>query len=349
MVYSSTKENGKDTLVYVSKLVNSSTGALANGDAFTLPSKLITPPASNGKTVMWTTKSISLDDRYLILAQRQSQSYQPLYIVDISDAANPSKPEYIPLPGVISEENTATLYATFSQDPSQPHLLYLVTDAYGDFESIVTYDIQSKSIVHITTPEPNLHAIRPIPWDIGGLHVSEEHILFKANIDGWDELFVHPLQGKYKGEIIQVKFDQEVVKFSYLPNTRNGKPWQLVMGLASSRRTSSLFFLDLELAMGNLQKEEGNLFVRGSLKAYEQAQAILPAYRTLPAQLIRYKSFDDLEIPVMYYHPADRQKAVPLVISIHGGPTSQALPLAATYDTHMLLFPSWFHDVFLNF
>jgi hypothetical protein len=340
LVYSSTKENGKDTLIYVSKLVNSSTGVRANSEAFTLPSTLITPPASDGKTTMWTIRSISLDDRYMIVAKLESSSYQPLYLVNISDTATaPSQPEYIALPGVISEEDTATSYATFSQDPSQPHLLYLITDAYSDFASVLAYDIQSKSIAHITTPEPDLHAIRPIPWDAGSLHVSEEHVMFKANIDGWDELFVHPLKGKYKGQVIQIKFDQEVVKFSYLPNTRNGKPWQLVMSLASSRRAPSLFCLDLEPTLDNLKTEEGNALVHASLKAYEQAQAFLPAYRTLPAQLIKYTSFDGLEIPVMYYHPADRQQAVPLIIYMHGGPASQSTPLPAPYDTLVLSFP----------
>ena len=328
MAFASTKENGIDTLIYISKLVDSSTGAQANGDMFKLPATLVTPATSDGKTMYWGIESISSDDHYMILTKNQSASHQPLYIVNITDTA-PSEPKYIALPGAIDGEDTANTYAIFSKDPSQPHLVYVITDAYSEFSSVVTYDAHSRSVTHITTPDPSLNAIRPIPWDISNIQVSEEAVMFRANIDGWDELFVHPLRGMHKGEIVQIRFNQEVGVISYITDTQNRTPWRLVMSVASSKQESSLFFLDLEDALTKVQVEEGNPFVCVSLKPYQQAQAILPSYRTLPPQLVKYKSFDGLEIPVMYYHPADRQQAVPLVISIHGGPASQSTAVSS--------------------
>lgn len=121
-----------------------------------------------------------------------------------------------------------------------------------------------------------------------------------------------------------------------MANTLNGKPWQVVLDPASSRINRSVFSLDLEPELDNVQAEEGKAFLQVSLKAYEQAQAIVPTYRTFPGQLLRYKNFNGLQIPVMYYHPAERQQAVLLVISLHGGPTSQVTSLFKPYDIYML-------------
>jgi len=68
----------------------------------------------------------------------------------------------------------------------------------------------------------------------------------------------------------------------------------------------------------------GEAFVSATLAEYRQASSEIPPFRTLPPKLIRFKSFDGLPIPVMYYHPNNMQSVVPLIINIHGGPESQA-------------------------
>ncbi|KAF8579006.1 alpha/beta-hydrolase [Ramaria rubella] len=328
MAYTSTKANGRDTLVYVSKLVDSSIGAHGNTENFTLSAKLVTPPAPEAKAgTWWTIKSISLDDNYILLSKFHGASHQPLYIANISEHSS-SEPEQIVFPGIRSDAEVAIQLASFSRDPRQPNLIYLVTNAYGDFASVVMYNIKHRSISHITTFEPNLLATRPIPWDIQSLRVSAEHIIFKASVEGWSQLFILPLQGTHGGQVIQIKFDREIGDLSCISNSQNGKAWEIVLDIANSNTARSLFSIDLRTALEDtLTDEEGNPFVLASLKPYKQAQAIVPTYRTLSAQLFKYQSFDGLEIPVMYYHPSNRQKAVPLVISIHGGPAIQATSL----------------------
>jgi dipeptidyl aminopeptidase/acylaminoacyl peptidase len=43
-----------------------------------------------------------------------------------------------------------------------------------------------------------------------------------------------------------------------------------------------------------------------------------------PPKLLKFKSFDGLEVPCMYYHPNDGKMAVPVIVNIHGGPESQS-------------------------
>ncbi|KAF8516696.1 Alpha/Beta hydrolase protein [Hysterangium stoloniferum] len=332
--YLSTKENGKDTLVYIAKLTSSPEKGTqpTDADVLALNSRLITAPTqASGKTSWWNIQSISPDDKSIILTKLQGSSSQPLYIVDISDpSAPPVEPELIVLPGAASPEGAVAIRrAKFSQTPGQEHLLYIITDAYGDFTSVITYDIQNRSVAHITTPEPSLRSIGPIPWNTQRLTVSPKYVLFTANVEGWSNLFVFPLEGEHQGKVILMKFEQETCAMTYITNASNEEPWHVILNIASSRTAYSLFSLDLRLTLEKVEKdEEGQYISNASVKPYSQAQALTPEYRTLPPRLLKYRSFDDLPISAMYYHPFESQKPAPLIISIHGGPASQSTSLS---------------------
>lgn len=273
-------------------------------------------------------ESISVDDNHILLTKFASASYRPLYLVDIS-GEEPSEPLHITLPdSTEKEEETFYGHASFSLDPSQPHLVYLITSAYGDFNSVVVYDTKTCSVSHITTPEPNLHAIRPISWGTLDLQVTLDKLFFRANVEGWNNLFVMPFVGPHKDKVIEVKPDWEGGGIVYCTNATNGKPDELALKLMSYRSQGWLARLDIAAALEKVQFDtDGNHFISPSLEQYHQVSCAIPPFRTLPPQLIKFKSFDGLEIPMMYYHPNNRQSAVPLVIQIHGGPeASSAFP-----------------------
>ena len=263
-----------------------------------------------------------MDDRYTLVTRQYGSSHRPLYIIDISGEEQ-TAPEPINLPqSTEKDDQTVTRSPEFSKDPSKPYLIYLITNAYGDFKSVVTYDVETRSVMHITTPELNLHALRPIPWETMGLTVTKEHLLFRANVDGWSSLFVMPLFGPHKDKVIEVKPDWEGGQITYAHNALNGNPHELVLKLLSHRSQGWMARLDIAEALQNVKQDhlDASLFTSASLEKYEQASCKDPTFRTLPATLMRYKSFDGLEIPAMYYHPNERKSSVPLVISIHGGP-----------------------------
>lgn len=328
LVYSSTKENGVDTLIYVTRLVDSDSIGVSGG-------RLITPVIdkennSELEPIWWAIMSVSVDDQLVALTQSKSASYRPLYIVNITDTKSP--PTYIDLPGATSpKEGIAVSYAVFSRNPNQPEVLYLVTNAYGDFDSFVIYDVNSRVVTHITTPDPGFNPLHPIPWDTEFLLVTDAYVYFTGNLDGWDAMFVYPLVTEHKGKVIELKFDQEVCSVTSLrTNSKNGEPWNVVFAAANSKTASSIYFFDVREALKTPQSQSGKLIAEVILTPYPQAQAPVPEYRTLSPQLLRYKSFDDLEVPVIYYHPEGRRRAVPLVIIIHGGPAAQSTALSRT-------------------
>lgn len=320
LAFSSTKENKKDTLIYITKLIGSNTDAKADSTPFNLPSKLITPIIGEG-TSRWVVEDISVDDRYILVTKEYGSSHRPLYIINIS-GEEPTAPERIKFPqSTEKDDQTVTTLPKFSKN-SNPYLIYLITNAYGDFKSVITYDVQTRSVTHITTPEPDLHALRPIPWETMSLSVTKEHLFFRANVDGWTNLFVMPLLGSHKNKVIEVKPDWEGGQITYVHNALNGSPHELVLKLLSHRSRGWMARLDIAEALRNVKPNhlDASPFISVSLQKYEQASCKDSTFRTLPATLIRYKSFDGTEIPAMYYHPNERKSFVPLVISIHGGP-----------------------------
>ncbi|KAJ7032743.1 Alpha/Beta hydrolase protein [Mycena alexandri] len=321
MVFTSNKENGVDTLVYVADLADTQIDAVADSKPFTLPSRLVTPPPDGGNS-RWTISDISVDDQYLLLTNTFTSSYAPCYLARVSGG----QPELIVLPNATEkQEETAFHEPTFSRDPATPHLVYMVSNAYGDFLSILAYDTLSRTVRHITTPEPELRALRPINWPCIDLNVTSEYIYFRSNAGGYTNFFLWPLSGPLKDTIIEIKPEWEGGQFKSKVNTVNGRPLEVVLTLVSHLSQSSLARLDLTGRLEDVKRDEdGRAYISVPLQRYTQAAPIPPAYRTLPAKELRFKSFDGLEIPCIYYHPTDAKSKVPVVISIHGGPASQS-------------------------
>ena len=336
LIFASTKENGKDTLVYSAKLIDSNTGAVADKTPFILPSRIIASKKVDQRTTFWSPESVSLDDKQVALTLSNGYAESPLYIVDVS-GESPKEPELITLPGA-TEKLGETSYRSprFSRNPAQAHVLYVITNAFGDFASVVAYDTRNKTVTHITTPEPGFRALRPIPWETGGLLVTPAALFFRANVEGWQTMYAIPFSGAHANKVLEVRFSQdwEGSPVGYATNVRNGRPNELVVHFNSFRMNGFLASLDFSRAFETEaaaeRDEQGNLFLSVTPTAYRQAAPSPPQFKVYPPKVLKFKSFDGLEVPCMYYHPNERKTAVPVIINIHGGPESQS-----TADTRM--------------
>ncbi|KAI9460684.1 alpha beta-hydrolase [Boletus coccyginus] len=323
MAFVSNKENNTDTLAYLTRLAGSNTGATSDSTSFSLPSKLVTPLLRDGKTERWVTQSISVDDKYLLLARAYGNTYRPMFVVDVS-SSEPGKLERILLPGATEREEATTAHGSFSLDPANPHVIYTVTNAYGNFDAVVSYDIDQRTVTHITTPNlgASVPVLKPIAWEVGHLSVTDACIYFIADVEGWSALYALSLSGPNKNTVVEVKLGWEGGCIDYTHNWRNGSPYELVLRLASYR--SRGFVQRATLDLQTLKHTPGsNAYIDVELTPYVQAAASEVAGAVAP-KLIKFRSFDGLEIPALYYHPNEGKSRVPVVIVIHGGPESQA-------------------------
>jgi dipeptidyl aminopeptidase/acylaminoacyl peptidase len=324
LFFGSTKENGNDILIYCTRLKDSHTGARNDSGVFSLPSKLV-GPAMGEDTTRWVLEAVSPNDQLLLLTMMQSSNFRPLYVVDISQDGIPT-PERIVLPGC-TEKDEETYYDCpgFSKDPDTPNLIYVITNGYGDFTAVVAYDLASKDVLHITTPEAHLISLRPIPREVEDIEISREYLYFRANMDGWGALFVMPLTGEYKNTILEVIIDWEGGSIDYYPNEGNGRPHELAVRLVSYKSRGHLARLDITKAIQYIKEDEnGGKFILASPENYRQAATTAPEFTTHPPKLITFKSFDGLVVPAFYYHPTEGKTITPVVVGIHGGPEGQA-------------------------
>jgi hypothetical protein len=361
MAVASTRHNGTDTLPYLFKLRQSvsapslatSPGAETELNAFTLPMRLlmmppVTPPGQKRTVETWFPEDISVDDKRMVLAKQISNSHVEIYLINlpaIDEASSTTRdptaggeevypePKKLILPGATEPPSSTYTMAQFSRNLEQQNLLYLSTDAYGDFRSVVTYDTDTGTVTHITTPGPQWGALRPISWDVFSPDVEKERILFTANVEGWRKLYVVPHQDSNKRpRVIEVKMDWEGGQIDYLSNAINGKPGQIIVGTDSYKQMKGIGIVELDLdgILEQIQFEptssetEGDAFLTVPLKKYVNATLPEPAFRTVQPKLVRYKSFDGLDVPFLYYHPTEGNKKVPVVVRIHGGPEGQS-------------------------
>lgn len=132
-----------------------------------------------------------------------------------------------------------------------------------------------------------------IPWDVQEIEVHGEQTAFTINEDGTTKLYL------------------------------NGRCVELPMGELSGLKfygTRLAFTLNRPDAPGDVYTYDGTLtrWTRSELGGLDPSTFVRP-------KRIRFRSFDDREIPA-YYYPSPRPGRAPVIISIHGGPEGQYTP-----------------------
>ena len=195
----------------------------------------------------------------------------------------------------ITTDNTNNAGLQFSSDGKS---VFFLTDDGSEFTYAVKYDIGTG----------NKEKIYSGNWDVVGVAIShnEKYRVVYVNEDGASVLHLFDHQtGK---ELEFPKFDDGSVQNVSI--SRSEKKMRL--GVGSSRAPSNIFVYDFETK--ELKK------ITNTLNP-EINEADL-----VPAQVVRYKSFDGLEIPAIYYkpHQASKKTKVPAIVFVHGGPGGQA-------------------------
>jgi len=195
----------------------------------------------------------------------------------------------------VSEEQAAYSPADFSTDGKS---LYYLTDNGSEFSYLMRYDIDSGEREKILEKD----------WDISYTYFSRNG---KYRVTGINE------DGKTVIEILDRENDQPVD----FPDFEDGSvtsvnisPSEDLMSfyVGSSRSPSNLFVYDFKTAeyrqlTENLNPEiDENELVR--------------------AEVVRFPSFDGLDIPAIYYkpHQATSSSPVPALVWVHGGPGGQS-------------------------
>jgi len=231
---------------------------------------------------------ISNDGKRMIVVRQNGSLDNDLLLVDLAATAPVKKAALLtPHEGVAAFRPVG-----FSADDSG---LWVLSDSGREFTALGRLDLETKKISWVREPK----------WDISGAVLSDDglKLAFVTNEDGRDTLsLLDTATGQDKvapklpaGQIGALRFsaDGRLLTLTSSGATRNGDVWVA------------------DLAGGSLSQ-----VTRSSTAGIPRASFVEP-------KLVRYKSFDGLEIPAWLYLPAGAAGPVACVVTPHGGPEGQ--------------------------
>jgi dipeptidyl aminopeptidase/acylaminoacyl peptidase len=287
MAYSSTARNGTDTDIWVR-------------DAATGQARVLVKEGGS-----WSAQDFSPDGKRLLVTKYVSAAESYPGVVDVESG----KLELFPVDG------GKAAFGGFAFAPDG-RAVYFVSDEpvegkAQEFQTLRHHDPATGKFEVLT---------RDIPWDVDGFTLAEDgkHLAYVTNEGGISKLHVLALATHREVKLPALPIGV-IGGFSFSPD---GK--RLALTLNSATSPSDVYVVDL-----------------GGTKLTRWTQSEvggLDARKFVAPTLIRYPTFDQVDddksdkgrrtIPAFYYRPANvpAGRKLPVVISIHGGPESQALP-----------------------
>ena len=175
---------------------------------------------------------------------------------------------------------------------------FYITDVDKEFSYLVKYDIETKE----------KEVLFERKWDVMYSYLSEneKYRVIAVNEDGKNTLFIKDLINNSDiyfpeledGDIKAVSFSESEDKIRLTIGTSKSPNDIYVYNIANKKLKKLTETLNPEINPDDL----------------------------VTAEVIRYSSFDDLEIPAIYYKPLDatQRDKVPALIWVHGGPGGQS-------------------------
>ena len=200
------------------------------------------------------------------------------------------------------------------------HSLMFTTDDKREFQSLAQMDLASRRVDILDDTQ----------WDIAGIEVSDNGgmLAYTLNREGFSELYVRRLNTDGKPLITALGPKGMPVKL----------PAKGVVGGLSFSRDGSRLAIVFNGARFNPDVWIYDLQTRSLKQVTKSSRAGIPQSSFVEPELIHYKTFDERMIPAWYYRPRSTTKnsALPVIVSVHGGPEGQALPTFSATDQYFL-------------
>ncbi|MGH8178301.1 MAG: S9 family peptidase [Steroidobacter sp.] len=233
--------------------------------------------------------AVSPDGRYAALVKPRTSADSDVYLLDMK-AAKP-KPRLI----TKHEGNVEHSVYDFTRDSRQ---LVYSTNEHGEFTQAWTYDIASGK----------QSALIEANWDVSFVTFSESgrYRVSGTNEDARTAIRILDsktgkevaLPGLPPGDLAQIRFSRDESKVALM--------------LSSDTSPNDVYLADLD-----------------AQRSTRLTQALNPAINEadlVTSEVVRYKSFDELDIPSILYRPknASTDNKVPALVWVHGGPGGQS-------------------------
>jgi dipeptidyl aminopeptidase/acylaminoacyl peptidase len=246
------------------------------------------------------------DDDRLVVSRSHSSFDQDLYVLDLDGDDAGELTHVTPHEGDVRFQS-----ATWAPDGES---LYLVTDRGADTLSLARLDPGRAAAGDLDAALTTV--VDGGEWNVDGVALDHDtaRAVYSRNVDGYTELTVGDLDGDaFRGPATidlppgvagGVSFDDGATRFA--------------LSISGRRENTNVHVCEVE---GDRER-----WTRASTAGIPQETFVEP-------DLVRYESFDGLEVPALFSLPhvaRDRDGSVgdgvPVIVDIHGGPEGQRRP-----------------------
>ena len=241
----------------------------------------------------WYASDWSSDGKQLLMARYVSanESYPAMF--DIAA----KKLTKIPLP----TKGRAAI-GDFAYAPDGKSAL-IGTDAGGEFIQLALLELATNKYTWLT---------KDIPWNVEDVEVHREtrRAIFTVNEDGASKMYLLTFGEGVKPTRAELKLPLGIV------NSMEFSPDGSKLGFSFSRPDAPADVYSLDLKSQKLTR-----WTFSEVGGLDTKKFVTP-------ERISVKSFDGLKVPAYFFKPpgANKEKPVPVLIRIHGGPESQYRP-----------------------
>jgi dipeptidyl aminopeptidase/acylaminoacyl peptidase len=233
---------------------------------------------------------ISRDRRYVALVKQETTADADVYLYDRRGGQLRNLTAH--------QGEVANAPQDFSPDGTS---LYYTTDQGAEFARLMRYDLATGRSAEVLRPD----------WDVTGAGFSRDGRFFEVTInrDGATEVRLFAEPGMRPVKLPQLP-DADLTGLTF---SRDGK--RLAFYAESSRSPRNLYVIDV----ADLEHGAPRQLTRALAPEIEPAALV-------PAQVVRFKSYDGLEVPGLLYQPrgASREHPAPALVWVHGGPGGQS-------------------------
>jgi len=258
--------------------------------------------ASGAVRLLWQQDStnfpsaLSPDGTQVIISRMHSNTFIQLFLFNLTSG------EVRALTPDTADGPSAFHYVAWAADASG---LYVISNRGRDFASLAWLDLASGELSYL----------RDDAWDIELLALSRDgqHLALAVNEDGYSRLELFDVAQGWQGRR----------ELPLPPQTRRGIIAELLWSPDGQRLalTQTSAGTPLDVWIWDIEQQISWQATRSSLGG-------IPGESFVEPSLIHYPTFDGREIPAFLFQPRNGSaEGLPVVISVHGGPESQARPI----------------------
>lgn len=232
--------------------------------------------------------TVSRDGAYAAGVKPRTSADDDIYLVNLAQEGEPVN---------ITEHEGNISHSIYEFTPEGDKLVY-GTDEHGEFTQAWTYDLSSQTKEKLIEEDWDIYYVTYSPSGRYRVHATNADASTDVTItDRKSGKELKLPKGLPAGDLANVRFTEDEKTLAFLIN--------------ASTSPSNVFTADIK-----------------GRKFKQHTQALNPEIdpsHLVDSEVVRYKSFDELEIPSILYKPkgATAENPVPALVFVHGGPGGQ--------------------------